>query len=161
MYLGSVTSSIIVTKINDEHVKTLLENAKAAFINCAKYLQKTLPLNSTLLKCISAIDPMARGHHTTLARLKKLPCLIKNVLDEEDVKAYDLEVHRYQVDNLPLPMQNEKPIRIDIWWAYLFENGKYPAMTKMVKAILSCFHGPQVESAFTSMKAQFKLNLIY
>lgn len=152
MYVGRNASSIISKKTDDVQVIEFLENAKASFINCTKYLQKTLPLKNSLLKCISAIDPTARGHHTTLARLKRLPELLKNVLDDSDITSYDLEVHRYQVDNnLPCPYINGNLTRIDVWWAFVFESEKYPALSKMVKAILSCFHGPQVESAFSSM----------
>lgn len=151
MYLGSNTSSIIGKKFNDVHVKTFLENVEAAFITCGKYLLKTLPLNSSLLKCVSAIDPCVRGHHTTLARLKRLPELVQNVLEEGDLTSYELEIHRYQVDNLSNPIDNGKPVRIDVWWAGVFESGKYPSISKMVKAVLSCFHGPQVESAFSAM----------
>ena len=33
----------------------------------------------------------------------------------------------------------------------MFERGRYPALSKLVKALLSCFHGPQVEGSFSSM----------
>ncbi|KFM61568.1 hypothetical protein X975_11224, partial [Stegodyphus mimosarum] len=44
-------------------------------------------------------------------------------------------------------------MRLDEWWAKVFADGSYPALSKMVKAILSFFHGPQVESAFSSMSS--------
>ena len=34
------------------------------------------------------------------------------------------------------------------WWSQVMLSGKYPALSKVVAAALSVFHGPQVESSF-------------
>ena len=70
-------------------------------------------------------------------------------------EAYALDVHRYQVDiNLPSPYKEEKDetaLCIDQWWGAVKVMDKYPALSKMALATLTCFHGPQVESSFSMM----------
>ena len=40
---------------------------------------------------------------------------------------------------------------ICLWWAIIFHINKYPTLSKIIKAALSTFSGPQVESSFTTM----------
>ena len=40
---------------------------------------------------------------------------------------------------------------LDVWCSKLFNMQKYSSLSEMVKTILSCFHGPQVEDIFTIM----------
>ena len=40
---------------------------------------------------------------------------------------------------------------IPLWWAIIFDSNKYPTLSKIIKAALSIFTGPQVESSFTMM----------
>lgn len=111
-------------------------------------------MNNPLLKSILGIDPTDRGHHSTLLKFKRLPELTQNALTQDKI-SYNLEVHKYQIDKkLASPSDTDgKIMRLDEWWAKVFADGSYPALSKMVKAILSCFHGPQVESAFSSMSS--------
>ena len=37
------------------------------------------------------------------------------------------------------------------WWTEVFKTKRYPALTKIINAVMSIFHGPQVESAFNLM----------
>ena len=51
-----------------------------------------------LLKCMSCIDPAARGHHVTCRMLKELVThLPPNLLSEEEKHTFDIETHRYKV----------------------------------------------------------------
>lgn len=97
---------------------------------------------------MSAIHPDASGHSVTLAYLQKLPNLAPNVLVEEEISQYDLEIRKYQTDDLP---EFEDGARIDHWWGRDDIEKKYPCLSKMVRSLLSCFHGPQVESSFNIM----------
>lgn len=153
IFIGAGTQSVISKGPNDEIKEEFLAKAKSAYVQCANYLQKKLPLSNPVLKCISSIDPTARGHEVTLQRLQKLPSLITNVLTNEDVESYSFEVHQYQVDlSLPSPVDDlGQLISLDIWWSKIFRMEKYPSLSKMVKSILSCFHGPQVEGSFNIM----------
>lgn len=42
-------------------------------------------------------------------------------------------------------------IPVDVWWSEIFRKTKYTSLSKMVKAILSLFHGPIVEGSFSMM----------
>ncbi|GBL66512.1 hypothetical protein AVEN_259786-1 [Araneus ventricosus] len=147
-------SKIIVSKdLKHDTVVAFFKQANQAYVECAQYLQKKLLLNSSLLQSISAIDPIARGHSVTADRLKRLPKLVTNVLMQEEEIQCSLDVHLYQVDKF-LPSYTDEHgniLRIDLWWAAVFRSNKYCALSKMVRAILSCFHGPQVESSFSMM----------
>ncbi|GBN78214.1 hypothetical protein AVEN_45095-1 [Araneus ventricosus] len=144
MFLGSA-ESVVSKNLKHDTVVAFLKQANQAYVECAQYLQKKLPLNSSLLQSISAIDPIARGHSVTADRLKRLPKLVTNVLMQEEEMQYSLDVHLYQVDKF-LPSYTDEHgnvLQIDLWWAAVFRSNKYCALSKMVRAILSCFHGPQ------------------
>ena len=81
--------------------------------------------------------------------LQKLPTPAPNVLTEEEEEGFEKEIRQYQGwSTLP---EFEDGIRIDVWWGRVDLSKKYPCLCKMVKAVLSCFHGPQVESSFNVM----------
>jgi hypothetical protein len=81
----------------------------------------------------------------------KLPTLVTKVLSEEDTVAYDMEVRFFHTDPRIKPPEGED-WRIDEWYAKnVFKNTKYPVLSKFIQAVLSCFHGPQVEGSFNVM----------
>ena len=79
--------------------------------------------------------------------------MVTNVLTEEETESFLREVHRFHTDHtLPaIKKENEKDIRVDHWWLTVASKGGYPALCKMSLALLTCFHGAQVESSFSSM----------
>ncbi|GBN19210.1 RuvB-like 2 [Araneus ventricosus] len=116
MFLGSA-ESIVSKDLKHDTVAAFLKQANQAYVECAQYLQKKLPLNSSLLQSILAIDPIARGHSVTADRLKRLPKLVTNVLMQEEEMQYSLDVHLYQVDKF-LPSYTDEHgniLRIDLW----------------------------------------------
>ncbi|KAG8191493.1 hypothetical protein JTE90_019557 [Oedothorax gibbosus] len=62
-----------------------------------------------------------------------------------------LEIRKYQIANFPSFITPEKTFRLDEWWSLVFLTGDYPSLSKLMKAILCCFHGPVVENSFSSM----------
>ena len=59
------------------------------------------------------------------------------------------EVLQYGVDQtLPAFQEGDNSVS---WWAAVFDTGRYPALSQAVKAALSVFHGPLVESSFNMM----------
>lgn len=152
MFLGLGTQSLLPKGVN-EICDKFLSTAKEAYIECGKYLQKKLPLDNHFLKCVSAINPSTRGQQITCERLQKLPSIVTNVLSLEEKEKYQLEIFQYQVDlQLPPPLDTSgNDVPVDVWWSKVFLMPKYSGLSKMVKAILSCFHGPQVESSFSMM----------
>lgn len=58
-------------------LKPSFEEVSQAYSTCAKYLQKKVPLQSKTLQCLSAMDPVVRGHSQTGFELKKLTQMIR------------------------------------------------------------------------------------
>lgn len=128
---------------------------KKAYAKCGKCLQTKMPVNNGLLKSISAIDPRCLGHTITVRHLLKLSKLIPNVLKDESAKErYDLEVRMFVVDK-HTPVIGDTDIVT--WWANV-DSSKYPHLTRMVFSVLSCFHGPAVESNFSLMQQVMNTN---
>ena len=72
-----------------------------------------------------------------------------NVLNGEDLQTYALEIQRFHIgSSLPIASTDT---RLDSWWTQVFDAGKHPALSKMISALLSCFHGPQIEGSFSIM----------
>ena len=129
-----------------------MEKAKSAYKNCATYLLKKMPINNSMLRHLSAINPQAQGNEITLYHLKHFPQLISNVLNKEKEQKFGEEVYTYNVDDkLPSAFHiNGEAKRIDKWWMEVQRLDKYPNICKMVFALLSCF-SYQVESSFSIM----------
>ena len=150
IFIGTAAKTIVSTSHrSDSTVNEFLQQVENAYVKCAKYMSRKLPLDNKLLLSISAIDPSAHGHSVTTKHLLQLPKLVTNVLSTEEEDRYELQVRRYQVDSF-LPPYNQD-IRIDHWWSEHHLTNNYPALSKMVHALLSCFHGPQVEGSFNIM----------
>ncbi|CAM1291290.1 FBN1 (predicted) [Pycnogonum litorale] len=150
MYCGAGVKNVMKdSRRDDTTVRSFLNRACTAFMQCAQYLQKKLPLDNPVLRAVSAIDPVVRGHSQSCKALKSLKAMVpcKMSLDDED--QFDLQVHRFQVDDKLLAVDDDT--RVDAWWASVMATNRYPALCSMVKAVLSIFHGPQVESSFNVM----------
>ena len=63
--------------------------------------------------------------------------------------SHDLEVHQFHTENA-LPETNSTT-RLDTWWASVLASGKYHTFLQIVSALMSCFHGPQIEGSFSIM----------
>lgn len=123
----------------ETHVETMLTN-----------IQKKIPLDNLLLKSVSAIDPTCRMHSFSLKLMKCLPDLVTNVLSGGERDAYDKEVHRYHSANLRQPQRKES---VNNWWMEIKNSRQFPLLSKMAYALLTCFHGPKVESSFSFMNS--------
>ena len=137
-------------------VEDFLDKVKNAFVETGIYIQKIFPLANSLLKKLSALDPIARGHTVTHRYLSDLPAYFPTIISEENEDAYLREIMEYQTADLPPPTTttNEEVIYVplDEWWAKVFETGKFPVLEKLVTAALSIFTGPHVEASFSLMK---------
>ena len=76
------------------------------------------------------------------------------------------EVHEYQVDlHLPHTLDNSDSGQLipkDIWLSKVFSKQKYPSFGKIVKSMLSSFHGPQDEGTCfdcVTYKESVKMNI--
>ena len=123
-----------------------------AYLACANYIQKKLPLENIVLKSIAAIGPelIVAGSKSVLKYLMGLPALI-SVLSDNELESYDMEVRRIVVDStVPSIVDSDgNDVKCLDWWIQV--KSKYPTIFKMATSILSIFHGPRVESSFSVM----------
>ena len=102
--------------------------------------------------CLSGLDPTAIGHSTSYACLKKLADFFPSILmSTEKTDNYFKEISTLQVDeSLPSALEeNNVPVQLDLWWAKIFQTSHYPVLSQVVKACLSIFSAPHVESSFS------------
>ena len=148
MFLGTNAKKALMEG-KRENVVPMLQKVRTAYIECGQYLIKKMPINNNTLKWVSALDPQARGHSLTLKYLLHLAEMVQTVLKCEDRDAYEIEVRQFQVDTKLSNLQDGQ--RIDEWWSCVALSNTYPLLAKVALALLSCFHGPQVESTFSIM----------
>lgn len=147
LYVGREADSFRTKSPRHPLLKTFLESVSQAYITTGLYLQKKLPLENPILQSLSAVDPILRGHSQAVIHLKKLATNLQHFTDpESDVH---LEIMGYSVSpDLASFSEGED---IVTWWAKVFNSQKFPALSKVVKAALSIFHGPLVEASFNLM----------
>ncbi|XP_055031854.2 uncharacterized protein [Misgurnus anguillicaudatus] len=147
MYVGRVADRFRREHPQHHLLKPFLDQVLQGYIACGEYLQSKLPLESMTLQCLSAVDPIARGHSKTGCLLRQLAEMLNQFLPADvDVQQ---EVLQYGVDqSLPTFREGDDAVS---WWAAVFEKGRYPGLSMAVKAALSVFHGPLVESSFSLM----------
>lgn len=148
MFVGLAAEELLGQEKSLKEVDNFRNRAFTAYIKCAQHLQKRLPLDNTLLRSVSAIDPAARGHHLTARYLKDLRSNTRHFLTPEELEQVSLEAHTYQVDAL---LPDPATMEIDQWWVTVRKTGRFPALCKMVLTLLTCFHGPMVEASFNLM----------
>ena len=151
IFVGSITKKIL-SEMPKKDAVAFLEKSKQAYSACLKCLLKKLPIQNELLMCCSAIDPVVQTSRDDrlLTSLQRLSELVTNVLDDHEHDEYSQQCRKYILDqSIPQVKEGE---RIDEWWCKVFARPGYDCLAKIIKALLSCFHGPQVESSFSSMK---------
>ena len=151
MFLVSA-ESIVSKDLEHNAVASFLEQAKQAYVECAQYLQKKLPLDNYLLKCLSAIDPIARGHSLTADRLKAHPKLVTNMLTER------LSIHLMFIYISWVSFRHHMQMNMEMY--HMLMSGGLQFLhpinillfLKWSRLLLSCFHGCKVESSFSIME---------
>ena len=99
MYLGQTAKEVVLsTRKGDSMITKFLVSVKQAYTHCVEQLQKSMPLNNRLLIALSALDPEVRQTTVALANLQKLPKFVKNVLNSDDLDAFDRQARSYTVD---------------------------------------------------------------
>lgn len=155
LYTGADVSKLLKnSKKNNVHVKEFRKTLREAYSKCAEYMLQKLPLQKSAFVKFTGLDPELRGQTDTFNALKKLAHSLPNVIPEEESSELDRELRLYQVDSA-LKAPAEK-LSIEKFWFSIFQmkqggEAKYPYLSKLVKAVLTCFQGPHVESAFNHM----------
>ena len=137
-----------------------MRRISGAYMDCAKALFNSLPLNNETLTKLSYLSPALQRNNKTKTALASLAKTIPNVLPECELGELDEELRAYTVDEtlseMPVDEEDSK-FRLDKdWWIHVMRrkkngNMKYPALSKLIKAVLTVFTGPLVESSFNIM----------
>ena len=151
MFIGETAKQNILQapKSQMQVIKNFRKCATEAYVNGAKTLQMKMPLCNPFLIAVSAIDPLKRNKSCSLIWLKSLPDLVTNVLEKDEKEIYEKEVHAYVNDPTLRELKEEEPV--EEWWRYVEASGRYKFLCKIVFSLLTCFHGPKVESSFSIM----------
>ena len=80
VFLGQSKDKLLQQQQEPEFV----EKAKSAYKNCATYLLEKMPINNSVLRYLSAINPQAQGNVINLCHLKRFPQLISKVPNKEE-----------------------------------------------------------------------------
>ena len=149
LFIGTKAKDFLASRVGKHRVvsdavrKEFLCKVKTAYVMCGKTLQKKLPLDNMSLKVCSALDPAKRCAAATTDLLLLLPTLVRSLPDSDQFKK---EARSYSASHT-IEADPKQPI--DQWWDGLKE--RYPLLCQGALALLSCFHGPLVESSFSSM----------
>ncbi|GBM54057.1 hypothetical protein AVEN_220616-1 [Araneus ventricosus] len=106
-----------------------------------------MPFANPFLKAVSSLDPFNRKTSVALELMKELPLYASNVVQDSEKEAYDLEIHNFQNDHFSDIVEES----VDLWWGDVENTLKYPLLSRMTFALLTCFHEPKVESSFSIM----------
>ena len=105
-------------------------------------------LFNEFFRLCTALDPEIRSKVSALRCLRYLAQTVPTVLKDGEQDAYDREVHSFvNEDTSKLPSLT---LPIDKWWVQVDEIG-FSHLAKVAGALLTCFHGPTVESTFSEM----------
>ncbi|RUS68465.1 hypothetical protein EGW08_023773, partial [Elysia chlorotica] len=124
-----------------------------------EYLKK-LPLTNKTIAELSYLSPALQRNKDTTSALISLAERLPNVIDPLSIGELDAELRAYCVDQALAEMEIDEEsshFRLDKeWWKIVFQrkhdsHSKYPFLSKLVKAALSIFCGPLVESSFNIM----------
>lgn len=119
---------------------------KKGYLQAGKVLLRKLPLSNATLRALSFLNPDKRSKSESISQLQYLSSLFNHLLTSDEKSAVQEEILEYVVNDIFPELGNN---RVDLWWAAV---NCVPILRKVMKAALSIFHGPQVESSFSIMK---------
>lgn len=149
-FVGDVAKKLIkiAPRSQLDVIKEFQSCTVKAYVGCAKWLIAKMPFANPFLKAVSTLNPIYRKHSASLKLMKELPHYVPNVIKATEINSYDLEVHHFQNDSFR-QIGDKEPI--DMWWKEIEMSKKYPLLSRLAFSLLTCFHGPKVESSFSLM----------
>ena len=123
---------------------------KDTYIEMTKYLLKSLPLKSNVLKDAACLGPLTMRKEWTVQSIGRLALRIPHIIQEREVSLVKDEWKLYQLEEIPAEWyidENGNFKRVDSYWAQIFKirdgSGivKYRHLAKVVKSILSLPNG--------------------
>ena len=175
IFFGATTEQLLkVVSKSTRH--RFVNTASKALTACGVYLQSKLPLNNPVLQSMQVLDPISfKTIVSTESKLvlKDLPTFLPNLFsiskedldddamifleDEEEKEENDFELdltklEAYHKEVLDLCTAKDLPptsLPVDEWWSRLPD--RFVNVKLVASALLTCFTGPKVESAFSCM----------
>ncbi|GFR03720.1 uncharacterized protein TNCT_397301 [Trichonephila clavata] len=157
-------ASPLLKKLSKNHpiTKEFQISLMKAYTNTAQHMKQKLPLKNSYLISFTALDPELRGKTSTILAFEKLSSFMSHIFSDNEKSKVEAEIRLYQSDiditkEILYTSDESGKCTIDKYWSKVFNlkdftnDYKYPTLAKLVKACLSCFHGPLVESAFNLM----------
>ncbi|GFR96757.1 hypothetical protein ElyMa_006306400 [Elysia marginata] len=121
---------------------------RAAYRSTGDYLLHKLPLSNPLLCQLSCLDPSIKGHSAAQKGMCKLFDQFKSQITADiDKDLFSSAVAQYHLNKHITPDTK----RLDLWWAEVLKEPHYAPLKPVLKACLSIFTGPRVESSFSVM----------
>ena len=146
LFLGQCAKDLLAGMGSKER-SPFLTQLKEAYIVGGKYLQEKLPVQNSVLRALSSLDPILHGHTVSQTEMENLICYFPTVISAEKrgevikgIKTFHLAT---SIPEFP------ETARLDHWWAQVLPN--HPALLPLVQASLSIFTGPRVEQSFSMM----------
>ena len=146
MFVGEAAQAILA-EMETEDEKKFRKKVRTAYRETSEYLKQKLPLENKNLCLLSTLDPELRGHSRACTGLQDLFDLFPTVVKREDKDNFTRAASSLQTDSSFLSSITEK--KLDLWWAQVLCNPNYIVLSPVVKACLSIFTGPRVESSFS------------
>ena len=124
-----------------EDEKKFRKKVRTAYRETSEYLKQKLPLENKNLCLLSTLDPELCGHSRACTGLQDLFDLFPTVVKREDKDNFTRAASSLQTDSFFLSSITEK--KLDLWCFAIL------VLSPVVKACLSIFTGPRVESSFS------------
>ena len=136
---------------NIQNLDSCEKDTEAAYREAAKCLLANLPLSSTTIPEMAALDPGMRKS-TTEALAQKSP----NAICPSDLPKLRLELADCSTDSSLDDLQSEIKRIYSGWWCHIFklqEDGgvRFPFLPVLAKVLLSVFSEPLIESTVNLM----------
>lgn len=149
VFIGDAAQKILKEKMSRDERNVFRTRVLSAFVETAEYLKVKLPITNKTLRLLSTIDPDLSGHSRASSGLQELfdcfPTLTRGLAKD----VFSTTSSTLHSDTKFLSTIQEK--RLDRWWAVVLSNPNYSILGPVIKACLSIFTGPRVESSFSVM----------
>ena len=142
-------------------LKKLYTSLREGYESAANYMQKNMPLKNDILKNLTYLDPYMQRTTNTATALKELADKLPQIIKKEEIGSLEMEIKKYTTNPTlaTTPVDKTKETyRVDTdWWVKAFSiktdegTPMFPLLAKLVKALLTIYSGPVVESSFNVM----------
>ncbi|GFR59376.1 histone-lysine N-methyltransferase SETMAR [Elysia marginata] len=148
IFIGDAAQRI-VSSMSEENAVSFRKTVLLAYGETADYLKMKLPLRNKNLALLSTLDPNLCGHSKAFSGLQDLFDLLPTVVQGKEKDAFSRVASLLQSDTNVVSAITER--KLDKWWAVVMSYPQYAVLSPVLKACLSIFTGPRVESSFSVM----------